>query len=362
MGREEEALAILSPYLLEFPADEDLKRNFAGVSDSYANKLLKDKDIDRAEKILDDALRVRPDDPAVRYTRGLVYQRRHEWDSAYVYQRNYKPSLLEEREFKSRMNALRARTLHNTMDAGVDLLRFTDKYQVTAIASVGYNHNWKNDEFQTRINYTSRDPEYDEEQQMYLSAGGRGLQFQTGWTHHFGKRFTLGLSGAFGTDFFPVASGDLTTTFHFNHDWDLDLGGSFRYLQDKAQLYAGNIGAAHTWEHMYAGLKFTSGTVYGIVFFNGTFRYRFYPFDGGRSYVEAQAGGGTAPEILFLNYYQTSSVFNHLNSFIACTAQWAITYNLALQLSGTWNTLYDQRATVSYRNLFMAHVSLAISF
>ncbi|MBE6222509.1 MAG: tetratricopeptide repeat protein [Bacteroidales bacterium] len=361
-GREEEALAILSPYLLEFPADEDLQKSFAGISDSFATKLLKSKDIDRAEKILEKALQVRPNDPAVRYSRGLVYEKRKDWDSAYVYQRNYQPSLLEEREYKSRMNSLRARTLHNSVDAGVDILRFTDKYNVMGIATVGYSHNWKNDEFQSRINFTSRDPEYDDEKKMYLSAGGRGLQFQTAWTHHFAQLFSLQVGGSFGTAFFPIASGDLTGTFHLKHDWDLDVGAQFRYLQDKAQMYAGNIGATHTWENMYAGAKFTCGTIYHIVFFNGSLRYRFFPFDGGRSYVEAQAGAGTAPEILFLNYYQTSSVFNHLNSFVAVTAQWAITHNLAIQLSGTWNTLYDQRATVSYRNLLMGHVSLSISF
>ena len=361
-GREEDALAILSPYLLEFPADEDLQKSYAGISDSFATKLLKEKDIDRAEKVLEHALQVRPDDPAVRYSRGLVYEKRKDWDSAYVYQRNYHPSLLEEKEYISRMNALRARTLHNTLDAGVDILRFTDRYNVMGIATVGYSHSWKRDEFQSRVNFTSRDPEYDEEQKMYLSAGGRGLQFQTSWTHHFGQRFSLQAGGSFGTAFFPIASGDVTGTFHFKHDWDMDLGLQFRYLQDKARMYAGNLGATHTWENMYAGAKFTCGTIYNIVFFNGSIRYRFFPFDGGRSYVEAQAGAGTAPEILFLNYYQTSSVFNHLNSFVAVTAQWALTYNLALQFSGTWNTLYDQRATVSYRNLFMAHVSLAISF
>ena len=95
---------------------------------------------------------------------------------------------------------------------------------------------------------------------------------------------------------------------------------------------------------------------------NGSARFRFYPIDGGRSYVEAQAGVGTAPEIDFLNYYQTSSAFNHLNSFAAFTFSWSLTYNLSVQLSGTWNTFYDQRATLYYRNLLMAHVSLAIAF
>ena len=305
---------------------------------------------------------MRPTDPGVRYTRGLVYEKRKDWDSAYVYQRNYKPSLLEEKEYKSRMNAIRAKTLHNTVDMGIDLMRFTDRYALMGIASVGYSHVWKHDEFQSRVNFTSRDPEFDEDQQMYLSSGGRGLQFQTSWTHHFGKVLTTQIGGSFGTAFFPVANGDLSFTFHLPHDWDLEAAGAYRYLQDKAQMFAGALGTTHNWENMYAGIKFTAGTIYGIVFFNGSARYRFFPFDGGRSYVEAQVGGGTAPEILFLNYYQTSSVFNHLNTFVAITGQWAITHNLALQLSGTWNTLYDQRATVSYRNLLMAHVSLAISF
>ena len=361
-GREEEALAILEPYLVIFPADDDLLKSYAGISDSYATKLLKAKDIDGAEKVLDNALRVRPTDPGARYTRGLVYEKRKEYDSAYVYQRNYKPSLLEEKEYKSRMNAIRAKTLHNTVDVGVDFMRFTDRYALVGIASVGYSHNWKRDEFQSRVNFTSRDPDYDEEHHMYLSAGGRGLQFQTSWTHHFGRVLTTQIGGSFGTQFFPVANGDLTLTFHLPHDWDLDAGGSFRYMQDKAQMYAGALGTTHNWENMYAGIKFTAGTIYGIVFFNGSARYRFFPFDGGRSYVEAQVGAGTAPEIQFLNYYQTSTVFNHLNSFVAVTGQWAITHNLAIQLSGTWNTLYYQRATVSYRNLLMAHVSFAISF
>ena len=362
LGREEEALAFLSPYLLVYPADDDLKKSYSGISDALANKLLKARDIDRAEKVLDDALRVQPDDPAVRYTRGLVYEKRKDWDSAYVYQRNYKPSLLEEREYKSHMNAIRAKTLRNTVDVGLDFLRFTDRYNIIGLASVGYTHNWKHDEFQARLNFTSRDPDYDSDQHMYISAGGRGLQILSSWTHHFGGILSMQMGGAFGTKFFPTANGDLALTFHLPYDWDLELGGAYRYLQDKAQMYAGNIGATHSWESSYAGLKATAGTVYGVVFFNGSARFRFFPFDGGRSYLEAQAGAGTAPEILFLNYYQTSSVFNHLNSFVALTGQWAVTHNFAIQLSGTWNTLYDQRATVTYRNLVMGHVSFSISF
>ena len=361
-GREEEALALLGPYLKDFPADEDLQRVYCGISDAQAGKLIKAKEYDEAEKLLDAALKVRPADIALRYSRGLVFEKNRQWDSAYVYQRDYKPSLLEEKEFKSRMNALRARTLHNYVDVGADLLRFTNTIQLTAIGSVGYSHSEKKDEFSSRINFTSRDSEYDSELGMLLSSGGRGLQFQSSWTHHFGSLISMTVGGSVGTLYFPRFSGDLTGTLHWSRDWDTDLGFSFRYLQDKAQMYAGTVGAYRTWPNIYTGAKISTGTVYGVWFVNGSARFRFYPIDGGRSYVEAQAGVGTAPEIDFLNYYQTSSAFNHLNSFAAFTFSWSLTYNLSVQLSGTWNTFYDQRATLYYRNLLMAHVSLAIAF
>ena len=361
-GRETEGIDLLLPYLSDFPADDDLQRTFAAVSDSYAGKLLKEKRIREAQAVLDRALAVRPLDPAVRYTRGLVFEKDHEWDSAYVYQSKYQPSLLEEREYKAHMNALRARTLHNTVDAGVDVFRFTNATQLMVIASVGYDHFWKNDEFSSRLNFTGRDAEYDQDQLMYVSAGGRGLQFLTSWTHHFGRAFSLKLGGSFGTRYFPIAGADLSGTVHWKNDWDTELGLNYRYLLDHNQMYAGSLNVSHTGSHLYLGAKVMGGTVYNVWFVNGSGRIRFYPYEGGKSYVEVQAGAGTAPEIQFLNYYQNSSAFHNLNSFAAFTASWALTHNLALQLSGTWNTLYDQRSTVSFRNLLMAHVSVAISF
>ncbi|MBQ9702656.1 MAG: hypothetical protein IJV63_06675, partial [Bacteroidales bacterium] len=328
----------------------------------YAGKLIKEKKFRQARDVLDRALAVRPLDPAVRYTRGLVFEKNHEWDSAYVYQSKYQPSLLEEKEYKAHMNALRTRTLHNTVDAGVDVFRFTNASQLMVIASVGYDHNWKRDEFSSRINFTGRDAEYDQDLLMYTSAGGRGLQFLTSWTHHFGTVFSLKLGGSFGTRYFPIAGGDLSGTVHWKNDWDTELGLNFRYLLDHNKMYAASLGASHTGSHIYVGAKVMGGTVYNVWFVNGSARLRFYPFEGGKSYVEAQAGAGTAPEIQFLNYYQNSAAFNNLNSFAAFTASWAVTHNLAIQFSGTWNTLYDQRSTVSYRNLLMAHVSVAITF
>ena len=361
-GEYDIALNVLRAYLPDFYADDDLQKVYVGISDEYASRLFKEKDYDRAESVLDSALVVRPLDPSARYTRGLVYEKRKQWDSAYVYQRSYVPGILEQDEFKSHINALRARTLHNTVDAGVDLFRFSDSDRFVGIASVGYSHSWKNDELQARVNYTGRDADWDESEQMYNSTGGRGFQFQAGWTHHFGQWVSANVGGGFATAYFPRWTADAGVTVHLPRDWD--VGGSFlyRYLPDLSQMYGMNFEGSHTWNNMYAGARFTTGFLAGKVYFNGNARYRFYPFEGGRTYAEVQAGAGTAPELTFLNYYYSSAVFDHLNTFVAATFSWAMTHNLSLQLSGSWNTLYDQRASVSFRNMFLAHVSVSFAF
>ena len=360
-GREEDALALLRDRLERYPYDDDLQKTYAGVSDQVGTKFLKEKDYARASAVLDSALAVRPQDPSARYTRGLVYEKQKQWDSAYVYQRHYVPSVLEEREFKARMDALRAHTLRHTADAGYELFRFTDNYTLTGIATVGYSQSWKQDELAARINYTGRDGEKNEDG-TYASSGGQGLQFQAGWTHHFGARWSLQGNAAYGTAYFPRWNADATLTWHTPVDWDANLGALFRYLQDGNVMYGLNLGASHAWSNVYVGGKLTGGMLYNIFFVNGMARFRFYPVEGGRSYLEAQAGAGTAPEVSFLNYYYNAGAFNHLNSFVSLSASWALTYNLMLQLSGTWNTLYEQRETVNYRNLLMLHVSFAYSF
>ena len=361
-GQHERALNILRAYLSDFPADDDLQRVYAGVSDYVANRLYKAKDYDRAEAVLDSALAVRPTDPAIRYTRGLLYEKRHEWDSAYVFQSKYTPSVLEEGEYKSRMNTLRARTLHNSVDVGMDLFRFTDNTHLLGLATVAYSHSWTNDALEARLNYTGRDADYDGEEQMYNSVGGQGLQLQGSWTHDFENIVTMRASSALANAFFPRWVVDFDFTWHLPRDWDLETGISYRFMRDGASMYSLNGGGYKTFGHFYAGGRGTVGALHDVFFFNALGRFRFYPIEGGRSFIELQGGAGTAPELTFLNYYYNSSIYNNLNSFLSVTGQWAVTYNLALQFSGTWTTVYDQRTAVTYRNMLMAHVSVAIYF
>ena len=356
------ALDVLRPLMDRFPEDEDLNKTFASIADDYAMLKYKERDYDTAATYLDTALMLRPLDSPIRYNRGLVYERQKQWDSAYVYQRTYEPSLLEQKEFKAHMDALQARTLHRSVDAGFDLYRFADNTHLVGIASVGYTRSSFRNELQARINYTGRDPEWDEVEQLYTAAGGRGMQFQLGWTRHFGSTWSLMGSGAFATAYFPYLSANIQLTRHLPWDWDVEGGFQYRYLQDKEHMFALNLGATHSREQLWYGAKVMTGFVHKRIFLNGSGRLRFYPVDGGRSYLELQAGAGTAPEIDFINYYYKSTVYNHLNSFVAFTGSWAVMHNLSIQGSASWNTLYDQRTSVSYRNMFLVHASVTVSF
>ena len=360
-GQTQEALSLLQPLIAEYPGDEDLQKAFAGVSDEYGNQLIKERNYVRAAEVLDFALAIQPDDKGLQYTRGLLYEKLREWDHAYVYQRNYVPSILEAREYLARMNAIRNKTLRNNVDVGGDIFRFADVDHIVGIASVGYTHAFKRNTLGFRANYTGRDAEVAESpKQVDVPVGGRGVQLQLQYGHDFGKRWSVEGDVAYGTAYFPRWAADASATLHL--DWDLEAGANYRLMQDGGQMAGLFLNATHAWENFYAGAKVTGGLLYDILYVNASTRFRFYPYEGGRSFIEAQFGGGTAPEVTFLNYYYTTNVYNQLNSFVALSASCAITYNLAVQLSGTWNTLYDQRLTVKYRNLYLAHVSFTLSF
>ena len=356
----EEALDLLRPMLNRYPEDEELNKTYASIADRLAMRQYANKEYDKARANLEDAVRLRPKDDPIRYNRGLLYERDKQWDSAFVYERSYQPSLLEQREFKARMDALRAKSLKNTVDAGFDILRFTDNTQLNAIATAGYYHAFKKDELQVRLNYTGRETLY----YAYATktGPGRGLQALAGWTHHFDKDWSVQGTVGYGTAYFPRWTAEASVSKILADEWVPEAGLFFRQFQDNELMYGIKLSGTHSWENMYAGLQLSGGFLHNLLFFNSSGRFRFYPYEGGKSYLELQAGAGTAPEISFYNFYYTTAAYNKLNSFVAFTASWALTYNMSVQVSGTWNTLYDQQNTIQYRNLLIFHVSAAVSF
>ena len=347
-----------------YPDDTFFRQQYASsVLLNEGQALRKDHKFDEAAAVLDSALAVSPLDAELRYERGLVYQQQKQWDSAYVYQSVYQPSALEEKEFLARMEALRNRSFQNTADAGFDLLQFTDRDTKTAIATAGYSRSWggKN-ALSVRVNYTGRDAEWDGDQALYVSGGGRGFQFLGQYSRDFGSHWSASAGAGFGKKYFPKWTLDASVTRHFGHDWDAEAGIQLRRLVDDEMMYCVSLQGVKTLGHFYFSAKLSSGVLYERVFVNLSGRVRFYPYEGGRLFAEAQAGAGSAPELTFLNYYYSPGSFDHFNSFLALGLRYPLNESFAIGVNGTWNTLYYQRASVNYRNLFIGNVLLTISF
>jgi tetratricopeptide (TPR) repeat protein len=360
--RPDEALDLLRGIMDEHPGDEALGGAYVAAASRKAQARMAQKDYDGAASVLDSALSVRPSDKELRYTRGLVYEKRKQWDSAYVYQRFYVPSVLEEREFLEKMKALRNRCYRNSVDVGYDFFRFATSHNITGIATVGYNHVLPDgSSFGGRVNYSARDG-YQEGNRL-LDSGGRGFQIQGSYARKFSQSWEMTADAAYGTRYFPIVSVNAAAKYTLPSDWELEAGALFRVMQDTTTIAGVTLASAVPLDRFYLSGKVTAGVFHNRFFANGSVRGRFYPFDGGRTHIEALAGLGSAPELDFVNIYFDSYLFNHLNTFVSLGANWLLTDNLSMNLSGSWHTLYDQQALgVSYRNLLVGHVQFTIYF
>ncbi len=361
-GDHETALVSLKALLKEYPADGELKKSTAAVAARQGERLRKEKKWDAAGAVLDSALVLTPADADLRFARGLVYEKQRQWDSAYVYQSAYKPSEVERAAFVSRMRALENRSFHNSASAGYEWFRRTDGTSLTGIFRASYRHSWAKDAVSGSIGYTGRDASWDSESETYTSAGGRGLQFRLQYSHNFNSKLSLSAGAGYATAYFSKWSAEAAATLLLPKSWELEAGVQYRMLRDQGHLVGVPVSVAHSMEHFYLGGKVTLGSMHSRFYANGLLRARFFPYAGGRHFVELQGGGGTAPELDYIDSYYTGGVYNKFNTFVALSGNWLATENLALSGGLTWNTLYGQYGTVRYTNMMIVHVQITVSF
>lgn len=364
-GRHLEALELLKPLTEEYPGDEVIAGVYTDISLRYSRELLKNRKYADVAPILDSALTRNPDNKELRYERGRLFEKERQWDSAYVYQAAYQPSVLEEKEYLARMDALLSRSYKNHVETSFDIMRFADSHQLTGMANIYYSRKWGKNLWTLRVGYTGRDVTLDQSEGTNPDAflGGRGLLAGLGWSRDLNAKWTVALNGAFANQYFPNVSADATITRHFANELDAELGAVYRLLDEDTNFLGANAGVSRMWEHVFLGGKVTGGLMHEKLFVNASVRFRFYPYYGGRSFLEVQAGGGTAPELSFLNYYYDPVVYDHLNTFLSTGGHWMLASNLEVSVSGSWSTLYNLASDkVNYRNLFIANVSFSFAF
>lgn len=363
-GEDDAAMNILRPLLKEHPGDTLIKGAYAVASERFALKLMKEKEYERAAQVLDSALALSPNNLALKYDRGLLYEKQRIYDSAFVYQKVYRPGLLEEKEYIEHMNVLRNKAFRNAVEVSYDYIRLNDQIAKNGIAMVGYHRSWKNKHtLGGRVYYSGRDGEESSEEDEGTS-GGRGLKFELEYTREMGPKWTGTAILSIGEKYFPKYAASVDVTYHASDYWDFNGGALYRKMIDSAQMYGANLGATYQKGHFMLGAKATAGQFHSKTFVNGSLRARYYIYEGGKTFIEAQGGAGTAPELSFSDAFYTPSVYNHLNSYVSLAFNWLIVPGLSMDLSISWNTLYynKEKEQVFYKNLLMGHVQFVVYF
>lgn len=366
----EKSVELLRSNIDSFNGNIDYISAYSGSCELLAIKQAKNNKHTEAMATIENALKYNPGNKSLLYTKGLLFEYNHRYDSAYHYQKYYEPSPLEVSEYVAKLKGLRYKSNKNRIDYEYMQARFSEQDVLTSVASIGYERVGRRNIYSARLNYSGRNGSlfWNEEEPTDEDDGGTGYQLLLGFTREFNSKWTGNVSLGAGCSYFPKYIANIGATRYFKNDWYVDAGlGYRRLLGDKNLL---NFSAAAN--KVLEPFTLTAGGALIMydseLFFNMQAKAKYSPLDDGRTSVTAAAGFGTAPELNIIDLYSISTSFSHMNTYVSLGGQYLITPNLSLGLLGIWNTLYDQKhlgdgkVATQYRNLYNGYVQIFISF
>lgn len=405
----DKAVSTLRPYMDVYLGDSTMINAFSENSELLTLQLLKKKDKERALCVVDSALVYDSSSRPLLYAKGLVYEGMHMADSAYVYQKNYRPTLMDFQEYKHHLEELQFLGLANELSFEYQQFRVGESLRTNANAIASYIRRTKHDEYMFSVNYAGRDGSTSDNMTVEeQEAGGQGVQLGLQWQHSFDNRWSFLMGGAWANKYMPQWTARAAVACDFADGWNIDVHGSWRRVLTCNKRYESlpNYGD-YSWQILgkdttyinklvgwnrnrvnliQGGVTLTrslnqfilSGTADAFwldkrFFVNGVFKMRFYPVEGNRSHVFVSAGAGTAPELTIIDRAIPSS-FSNLNTFASAGGYYFFNKSFAVSLSGSWYTMYKQTErtntiyidqldiATSYSNLFFLNASAHIYF
>ncbi|MGL4851047.1 MAG: tetratricopeptide repeat protein [Phocaeicola sp.] len=370
------AVELLTPTVNRLRGNQMVVGAFSESSERMAYSLLKENQVDEALDVTNEALKFDKENKSLLYAKGMIYEKMHQYDSAYHYQKVYVPGLIELPSFKCHLNGLLAKGLKN--EIGLDYLqaRYGDADIITSIAMAYYTRKGKRNIYTGRLFFAGRDG-YDSVNKETPTPGGTSLQFQAEWTHIFNKKWEIMMSGAVGGRYFPstILQGKLQR--NFRNDFSLDIHGAFRNISMYQKQFQWNDNLLNEdtnelgfWEFVdwdrkkynylnigigafkNSGLFSLSGKLDGYYFgkeyyFSTNLQAKYYFLNDTHSYLQAFATVGTAPESNVIDYAMPSS-FEKTSTTVGLGGNILVSPHLALGLTGFWNTFYDKK--IKYRS------------
>ena len=383
------ALALLNP---KKPGDTyynpQLVNPYSGVTQDYVAYLFNIHKPEIALEQLDSALVYDPDNRELLYLKGVAYEQLKDYKKAYQLQsRNYNPSNAEQGEWYEHMRYLRTRSLTNRFDISYTSAYFDTRADglssvghLYSLASLAYTHIWKKTSLTIGGNYKGTDGYFEE---GIHEDGGAGLEGWLELNQALPHGWTMTISGAYGTKEFNKYSGNLAFMASLRRGWSLGLKASYR-LTAPLELYEKNEGwtknykrynlgmlgprISKEWDRvgLHLNVDFIALDVKNF-YYNTGLKAKFFVNEDGVSSVSALVGVGSFPELTYFDQIVMNGISN-MNASVGIDANYLITKNLILGVSGAWNTYYNPQfneegnAVDSYRNIYSVTGYLQVCF
>ena len=388
-GRSTEALA-----LLKKPIEKDramLDAAFTGISAEWAQQLLKVRMPDIALGVIDSALVYDAKNRELLYLKGLAYEQLKVFDKAYEYQRNYYvPNNAEQKEYYQHLRNLYFRGRKNRIDASYTYASYDAKQDNNAsvnshlysVATVAYSRIDSINTYTAQISYKGIDGYYntDESYPDENDAGGVGLEFMAQWERDFNHRWSGTVNFAYSTRFFNKIGTNIMAAYHMNHNWTPSLRFGYRrtpktYLfmaggtatNKKHSLYIVTPAVEKSWDRIKASCNVDVTFMESSVYYNIGLKGKLFINDDNISSVSLMTGFGSFPELTFFEQTALQNL-SHTNAMVGFDAQYLVTKNMYLGLSGSWNTYFNPYRDASrvyhdsYRNVFSITAQLHVAF
>lgn len=343
--RPQEGINALEPYLEKYAYNKDLSKAYAEAAEKQAQKEYKQRDYDQAQNTLLKALQYDPLNKDLQYERGRIFEGQKQYDSAYYYQRQFNPSLVELAEFKRHLNYLKYKTYKNEMQFSYQQNQLKD----TKLPGIftGLYHR-----YQPKNTYT-----------LGLSSSGRAdkraFQGQVGWTHIVNYKWYFDIDAALSNHYFPEYMGNVTLYRALRNEWEAQVGAGYKKLRsaDTPQLIQAHLGATKVLDDFSFLAKLTGVSFNNSLYYNTFGRIQYDLLDK-RSFLAIFGGVGSAPVDEILNY-QLYGQFSTTNANFGGMAQYMLVDKVALSLSGVWYNYYNG---VDYSDLYNLIFGINVSF
>ncbi len=396
-----EAIDLVRPELDSLLVNPLLIGAHSENSEFLALDLIKKHETDSAMAVVDSALIRDALNRQLLYTKGLVFEAKHQYDSAYVYQSHFQPGTLEVADFKRHMAELQQKNSSNTIALEYIRGRYGSADIITSVATALYEHRTEKNAYGGHLNYAGREGADSGTDPDTQSPGGIGIQLAADYSHIFNEKWTGTASVGWANRYFPQISANLGATWLLPRDWSMNFSLGYRRIEtftkqfkwvDEEGAPNGGAWSFDYWDSDYSNLcsarvgatkelgEFTVGANADLfllqksIYVNLTLSGKYFPLSDRRTSVIATASAGTAPEANMIDNAMPGS-FSKLNSSVGLGGTYMMNKNITLGLLGTWLTFYNQNnsrqgsktsfsdnITFNYRNLYNISVQLYISF